>query len=191
MHNKAPKNALIRRKYGIKMTSNLSWRRNYVADNKYSGKVGLFEVWVGEIGSYLGGAARHRACSHGRPHTLFSRLAFANLSPTIDPCLGGAARGAYSHGGSQTLLSGPTLTNLSHDGSWVGEMSPYLGGAARRRACNHGGPYTLFSQPQFSAIVSMSSRQNHYTQGFPPFPHTKQPSYANQAEHYCFPENRI
>ncbi|GKB86564.1 hypothetical protein Tco_0958836 [Tanacetum coccineum] len=38
---------------------------------------------VGEIGPYLSGAARLRACSHGGSHSLFSRPALANLSPTF------------------------------------------------------------------------------------------------------------
>nr|GEY40624.1 hypothetical protein [Tanacetum cinerariifolium] len=35
----------------------------------------------GQIDPYLGGVVRHHACSHGGPHTLFSCLALANLSP--------------------------------------------------------------------------------------------------------------
>nr|GEY33290.1 hypothetical protein [Tanacetum cinerariifolium] len=38
---------------------------------------------LGEIGPYLGGVARRRTCSHGGPHTLFSRPALANLSPAL------------------------------------------------------------------------------------------------------------
>ncbi|GJS19056.1 hypothetical protein Tco_0413528 [Tanacetum coccineum] len=40
---------------------------------------------LGEIGSYLGGAARLRACSHGQLHTLFSCPTLTNLSPTLKP----------------------------------------------------------------------------------------------------------
>ncbi|GKA94944.1 hypothetical protein Tco_0816982 [Tanacetum coccineum] len=38
---------------------------------------------LGEIGMYLGGAARRRACSHGQLHTLFPRPTLTNLSQTL------------------------------------------------------------------------------------------------------------
>ncbi|GJQ92780.1 hypothetical protein Tco_0003919 [Tanacetum coccineum] len=50
---------------------------------------------VGEIGSYLGGAARRYACSHGWPHTLFFSPALANLSPTLKGGKLDAFRDAY------------------------------------------------------------------------------------------------
>nr|GEX67333.1 probable rhamnogalacturonate lyase B [Tanacetum cinerariifolium] len=43
----------------------------------------LLRFVVGEIGSYFGGAARRRACSHGGSHFLFPHPALTNLSPTF------------------------------------------------------------------------------------------------------------
>nr|GEX09174.1 hypothetical protein [Tanacetum cinerariifolium] len=61
-----------------------------------SGRNTLTNLPVGEIGPYLGEAARRRACSHGGLHTFFPRPALANLSPTLKAGrLGADFRDAY------------------------------------------------------------------------------------------------
>ncbi|GJU48162.1 ATP-dependent DNA helicase PIF1-like protein [Tanacetum coccineum] len=48
--------------------------------------------------------------------------------------------------------------------SQVGEIDPYLGGAARRHACSHGGPHTLFSSALFVVQIVIEkgfSKQSH------------------------------
>ncbi|GJV58736.1 kinase-like domain-containing protein [Tanacetum coccineum] len=75
----------------LKSTNPLSWRGSHASIVVAAmavrwlvfGTDGQATWHVGEIGMYLGGAARRRPCSHGQLHTLFPHPTLTNLSPRL------------------------------------------------------------------------------------------------------------
>ncbi|GJZ26525.1 hypothetical protein Tco_0570778, partial [Tanacetum coccineum] len=94
---------------------------------------------MGQTDPYLGGVARSRVCSLGGSNTLLSGYALTNLSQTVPHY--------------QTLCIVAIWVCCVCD-RWivVGEIGPYLGRVAHHRACSYGGSHTLFSSPTLTNL---------------------------------------